>query len=111
MASPFVLYHNARFYCTSYKIGYTDTIEKFMKRADLNLSEISLSDKIIRLRNLKMNLEDTKSSDYSIEFINKDARLLKLVESIIDDYTKLSTQNLVYFLNALAYYEIQKPEF
>lgn len=82
-----------------------------MDSADKHLEKLSIYDKIIRLQNLKVNLEESKPKNFIVSHINSDYRLLKLIKSIMANYQELNSANLIFFLNALAYYQINDKEF
>lgn len=100
-----------RTFCTAQKVGYTDQIEQLMKQIDSDIGDMSINDKVIRIRNLKLNLQKIKTRSFDVEHINKDERLLRLINSTCEDFRELSTANKIFLLNALSFYEIRNERF
>ena len=82
-----------------------------MKQIDSDIGDMSINDKVIRIRNLKLNLQKIKTRSFDVEHINKDERLLRLINSTCEDFRELSTANKIFLLNALSFYEIRNERF
>ena len=89
---------------------YSAEIEEIMSRWDKDLDIMSVNDKLVRLRNLKQDFEDLKDTNFTVDQINKDERLYKLIDLIYQNMDKLSESNLFFFINTLSFYEIAHPE-
>lgn len=80
MKMPFFINNYLKYassnFCTVNRVGYTDQLEQFMKGIE-NIENMSLNDKIVKLRNLSNNLQDFKYKNYEVELIQDDERLIR----------------------------------
>ena len=70
------------------------------KNWDMDLEIMSSHDKLVRFHNIKQNIEENFSSGAVsiLDNINKDKRLIRLVDSICKELDQLSTHNIFFFI-------------
>jgi len=95
-----------RYFCQKVlRTGYSNEMEELMSKVDEELQDINLHDKMVRIRNLKFNLMDLDAK-VDPQYISQDPRLIRLVDSIVSQYSEIQLPMMFYLISSLWYFEM-----